>query len=83
MLFAHAHIFSSFNYASSLWDGASEAVLKSLHTLYRQVAGIILKGVEISIDENLRKLNIFPLEKLCLINKAVTMYESYQYQAPP
>ena len=63
LLFAHAHIFSYFNYASSLWNGASEAVLKPLHKLYRCVAKIILKGVEITTDEKLRELNIPQLQK--------------------
>ena len=69
LLFAHVHIFSYFNFASSLWDLASEAVLKLLQTLYRRVAKIILKGVYISTDEKLRKLNILILEKRCLFNE--------------
>ena len=82
LMFTHAHIMSHINYASSLWDGASKNNLKKLISLHRRSAKLILRSETISTDNKLLKLNILPLHRQCLFNKAVLMFKVYSNKAP-
>ena len=82
LIFANAHIFSHIDYASTLWDGASENSLKPLKSIYRRVAKLILKGDLLSTDQKLRKLNILPLQERCFYNKAILMFKVFHGKTP-
>ena len=69
LIFAHAHIFSHIDYASTLWDNASENSIKPLNSIYRRVAKLILKGDILSTNEKLKELSLLPLHGRCLFNK--------------
>jgi len=81
-MFHNAHIMPHINYASTLWDGASNHYMKHLNSLHRRSAKIILSGEEISTDDKLKKLNILPLNKQLKFNKAVMMYKVFNNQVP-
>ena len=74
-LFFTAHIRSHIDYASTLWDGASENTLKRLNSLYRRAPKLILPNPTLSTDEKLRQLKILPLNDHLKYNKYVTMYK--------
>ena len=74
-LFFTAHIRSHIDYASTLWDGASENVLKRLNSLYRRAPKLILPTPTLSTDEKLVHLKILPLTAHLQYNKYITMYK--------
>ena len=82
LMFTHAHIMPHINYASSVWDGTSENNLKKLISLHRRSAKLVLRNENISTDNKLLKLNILPLHRQCLFNKAVLMFKVYRNKAP-
>ena len=82
MMFYNAHIMSHINFASSLWDGAADVHFKKLDSLHRRAAKIILKGHQISTDEKQKMLNMLPLKKQMLYNKAIFMYKVFHNITP-
>ena len=82
LIFAHTHIFSHIDYASTLWDNASENSTKQLNSIYRRVAKLILKGDILSTDENLKELSLLPLHGRCLFNKSLAMFKVFHGMTP-
>ena len=82
MLFYNAHVKSHIDYASTLWDGSSEAHLKRLNSLNRRAAKYILPDSTLSTDQKLQKLEILPLSKQFLFNKGVIMYKVWNRSLP-
>ena len=84
-LFYSAHIQPHIDYASSVWDGASDNNLKKLNSLHRRAAKLIADQsmCSISTDAKLRNLNILPLRKQLLFNKLVFMYKVTRSKTPP
>ena len=82
MMFFNAHIMSHINFASIIWDGASQVNLNKINSLHRRAAKIIAKGHEVSTDSKLKLLNILPLEKQLLFNKATLMYKVHHSEVP-
>ena len=82
LMFYYAHILSHINYASSIWDGAAEIHLKKVESLHRRAAKIIGRGLQISTDDKQKHLNMLPLKKQFLYNKAVAMFKVFHGNAP-
>ena len=82
LMFYYAHILSHINYASSVWDGAAEVHLKKVDSLHRRAAKIIGRGLQISTDDKQKHLNMLPLKKQFLYNKAVAMFKVFHGNAP-
>lgn len=81
--FFHAHIQSIIDYASTLYDNASENALKPLIRMHkRALKQIILKSTSLSLQDY-KKLEILPLHLKLELNKAVTMYKILNGFAPP
>ena len=81
-IFFQAHLLSHINYASTVWNGASEVHLKKLNSLHRRAAKLILPGQSLSTTEQLNKLNILPLDKKLKFNRCVTMFKIHTGKAP-
>ena len=82
LMFYYAHVLSHINYASSIWDGAAEVHLKKVDSLHRRAAKIIGRGLQISTDDKQKHLNMLPLRKQSLYNKAVAMFKVFHGKAP-
>ena len=72
-IFLQAHLLSHINYASTVWNGASEVHLKKPSSLHRRAAKVILPDQSLSTTEKLNKLNILPLHKQLICNRCVTV----------
>ena len=74
LMFFNAQIRSHFDYASTVWDGCSDNHLKKLVSLHRRAAKLILPDPLLTTDQKLDKIEILPLQKHLLYNKALVMY---------
>ena len=81
-IFYNAHIRSHIDYASTVWDGSSEANLKRLNSLHRRAAKLILPDPDLSADQKLDTLGILPLHKHLQFNKAAFVFKSYKQPSP-
>jgi hypothetical protein len=81
-VFYHAHIKPHIDYASVLWDGASDNYVKKVDTLHRRAARLIYPGGSSSILLTLKESNILPFKEHLRYNKAVTMHKILNNQAP-
>jgi ribonuclease P/MRP protein subunit RPP40 len=74
-LFYCAHIQPHLDYASSVWDGSSDANLKRLNSLHRRAIKLIVDRPRqaFSTDDKFKLLDILPLEKQFAYNKLVLM----------
>lgn len=82
LMFYYAHILSHINYASSIWDGAAEVHLKKVDSLHRRAAKIIGRGLQITTDDKQKHLNMLPLRRQFLYNKAVAMFKVFHGNVP-
>ena len=81
-LFFHAHIQSTIDYASTLWDNASEtAIAPVIRTHKRAIKQILLKSSSIKTDDY-KTLNILPFKQKLILNKAKLMYKIVNKLAP-
>ena len=70
-----AHIQPCIDYASALWDSASESLLKSLKSLHRRVIKIIsLKHTSLT-NEDYKNTTLLPLKARLMSNKARFMHK--------
>ena len=74
-LYYTAHIRSRIDYASTLWDGASENILKRMNSLHRRSAKLILQDPLLTTDEKMEKLEILPLNFHLHYNKCIIMFK--------
>ena len=82
-IFFHAYIESLINYASTIWDSASDNILKHLSSLHRRALKLILlKSSTLSISDY-KGLDILPLKSKLQYNKAVFMFKILSGRAPP
>ena len=81
-LFYHAHVQPHIDYASTVWDGCSDACIKRLNSLHRRAAKLILPKRSDSTDERMKELGMLPLRKQLLFNKGVLMHKIQQSSAP-
>ena len=81
-LFYHAHIQSHIDYASTVWDGCSEACIKRLNSLHRRAVKLILPKRSDSTEQRMRDLNRLPLRKHLVFNKGVFMRRVSCFTAP-
>lgn len=81
-MFFNAHIQSIIDYASTLWDSASENSLKPLKSLHKRALKIIvLKNTQLS-NEKHRQLNILSLKARFSYNKAIMMHKLITKKSP-
>jgi hypothetical protein len=82
-LFLHAHILSSINYCSTIFDGASANAMKPLFSRYkRAIKVVLLKSSSLqSIDYT--TLGVLPLKKLLAVNKGLFMQKIVSGSTPP
>ena len=82
--FFQAHIQSRIDYASTLWDSASESLLKPLKSLHRRAVKIILlKKTHTSLtNDDYKKTTILPLKHRLMYNKAHFMHKILSGKAP-
>ena len=78
-LFFQAHIQSRIDYASALWDSASEPLLRSLKSLYRRTVKIILLKYTSLTNDDYKKTTILPLKHRLMYNKARFMHKILYY----
>lgn len=80
--FFHAHILSILDYASTLWDNASESNMKLLSRLHKRAIKLILlkSSALTSVDYN--NLDILPLKNRFLFNKYIFMHKIVHGKAP-
>lgn len=81
-LFYYAHVQSHLDYASTVWDGCSDACLKRLNSLHRRAVKLITGKSEESTDQRMKRLKILPLRKLLLYNKGMMMFKVYHAHTP-
>ena len=81
MLF-HAHCLSHINYASAVWDCATNNHFEKLNSTYKRAAKIIRPDPSLSTLEKQIKLDMFPLQTQLKFNKAVLMYKVHNGLAP-
>ena len=82
-IFFQTHLHLHINYASTVWNGASEVHLKKLNSLHKRAAKLILPDQSLSTTEKLNKLNIIPLDKQLKFNRCVIMFKIHTGKAPP
>lgn len=73
--FFQAHVQSGIDYASTLWDSASDAALRPLKSLHRRgVKVVLLKNSTLS-NHDYKKAEILPLSSRLAFNKARFMHK--------
>jgi len=81
-LFYHAHIQSHIDYASTVWDGCSEACIKRLNSLHRRAVKLILPKRSDSTEQRMKDLGMLPLRKHLVYNKGIFMHRVSHSSAP-
>ena len=81
-MFYNAHIKTHIDYSSTLWDGCSDVHFKSINSLHRRAAKRIMPDDTLTTDQKLKKLQLLPLNKHLLFNKAVLMFKIWNRTAP-
>ena len=82
-LYFDAHINSFINYASTLWDNCSGEYMKRINSIHRRAIKLLLPNPNLSTDDKFKELQILPLDKQLLLNKAVITHKIYNNEAPP
>ena len=80
--FFQAHIQSRIDYASTLWDSASESLLKPLKSLHRRAVKIILLKNTSLTNDDYKKTTILPLKDRLMYIKARFMHKILWGKAP-
>ena len=81
-LFFYAHIQSQINYASTLWDNASESNLKIIHRLYKRAIKLILLKSSSLIKDDYKSIGILPLKSRLDYSKYICMHNIINERAP-
>ena len=80
--FFQAHIQSFIDYASTLWDSATESLLKPLKSLHRRAIKIILLKHTSLTNEDYKNTTLLPLKAGLMCNKARFMHKIISGKAP-
>ena len=81
-LFYFAHVQSHIDYASVVWDGCDDVHLKSLNSLHRRAAKLIVANSSLSTEDKLKSIGVLPLEQHLFYNKAIFMHKIQHDEAP-
>ena len=82
-LFFQAHIQSSIDYASTLWDSASANAKKPLLSLYKRALKLVLLKKSSLSESDYKQLNILPLHHRLQYNKGLLMFKIITGNTPP
>ena len=74
--FFQAHIQSGIDYASTLWDSASDSLKKPLKSLHRRAIKIVLLKRTSLTDKDYKAAQILPLSSMLMSNKGHFVYLS-------
>jgi hypothetical protein len=80
--FFQAHIQSGLDYASTLWDCASESILKPLKSLHRRAIKIVLLKHTSLTNDDYKNSKILPLKARLMYNKARFMHKILSGKVP-
>ena len=80
--FFQAHIQSCIDYASTLWDSASESLLKPLKSLHRRAIRIVLLKHTSLTNEDYKNTTLLPLKPRLMCKKARFMHKILSGKAP-
>ncbi len=81
-LFYNAHIKSHIDYASIVWDGCSEHLLKRLNSLQRRAVKLVVPDSSLTTDEKLKQAGILSLKNQFTYNKTLQIFKIIQGHAP-
>ena len=81
-IYFHSFIEPHINYASSIWDGASENTLKPLSTLYRRALKLVLLKSSKLTTNDYSTLEILPFTLKLKFNKAAFMFKILSGNSP-
>ena len=81
-VFYYAHIQSHINYASVVWDGCSDNLLKMLNSLHRRAAKLICPNKSLSTSDRMKEIGLLPLKEQFIFNKSVFMHKVIYANAP-
>ena len=79
--FFQAHIQSGIDYASTLWDSASDSLQKPLKSLHRRAIKIVLLTTSLT-DKDYKAAQILPLPSRLMSNKARFVHKTVSGRAP-
>ena len=82
-LFFQAHIQSTIDYASTLWDSTSANTLKPLVSLHKRALKLIILKTSTLNASDYKTLDILPLKNRLKYNKGLLMYKIMSGNAPP
>ena len=80
--FFQAHIQSGIDYASTLWDSASDSLKKPLKSLHRRAIKIVLLKRTSLTDKDYKAAQILPLSSRLLSNKGRFVHKILSGRAP-
>ena len=80
--FFQAHFQSCIDYASTLWDSASESLLKPLKSLHRRAIRIVLLKHTSLTNEDYKNTTLLPLKPRLMCKKARFMHKILSGKAP-
>ena len=81
-LFFQEHIQSGIDYASCLWDSASDSLQKPLKSLHRRAIKIVLLKRTSLTDKDYKAAQILPLSSRLMSNKACYVHKTVSARAP-
>ena len=81
-IFFCSYIQSIVDYASTLWDLASNNLFKSLISVHKRAIKLVLNKSSSLTDSDYKDLNILPLKARLLFNKGVLMHKIVHGNAP-
>ena len=73
-LFFHGHFLSLLNYASTIWDNASDTNLKLLNRLHKRAVKLVLLKTSSPSKDDYIKVDILPFKCRMKFNKLMLMY---------
>ena len=80
-VFFQAHIQSGIDYASTLWDSASDSLKKPLKSLHRRAIKIVLKRTSLT-DKDYKAAQILPRSSRLMSNKGRFVHKIVSGRAP-
>ena len=81
-LFYDAHIMSHINYASTVWDGCSEATFININRQHRRAIKLISPIQNTTTENKMKYLKILPLTEQMKYNKATLIHKIYYDKTP-
>lgn len=82
-IFFTSYIQSSIDYASTLWDQASNNLIKSVVSVHKRAVKLVVNKSSSLTAADYQSINILPLRSKFLFNKGVLMHKILHGNAPP